>query len=35
MPLRDIAHPRPMDGLYSSLRDSLLIAELVESRGLA
>lgn len=35
VPLRDIADPRPLDGRYSSLRDSLLITELAESRGLA
>jgi len=35
VPLRDIADPKPMDGRYSSLRDSLLITELAESRGLA
>lgn len=35
VPLRDIADPRPVDGRYSSLRDSLLITELAESRGLA
>ena len=35
VPLRDIADPRPQGGRYASLRDSLLITELAEARGLA
>lgn len=34
-PLRDISDPRPDRGRYSSLRDTLLITEIAESRGLA
>jgi len=35
VPLRDISDPRPRNGRYNSLRDSLLITEIAESRGLA
>jgi hypothetical protein len=34
VPLRALADPRPDRGRYSSLRDSLLITELAEKRGL-
>ena len=35
VPLRSISDPRPRKGRYSSLRDSLLISELAEARGLS
>jgi hypothetical protein len=35
VPLRDISDPRPDRGRYASLRDTLLITEIAESRGLA
>jgi len=35
VPLRHISDPRPRKGRYSSLRDSLLISELAEARGLS
>jgi hypothetical protein len=34
VPLRAIADPRPRTGRYSSLRDTLLVTELAEARGL-
>ncbi len=33
-PLRSVADPKPEDGRYSSLRDTLLILELAAARGL-
>jgi hypothetical protein len=35
VPLREIADARPVKGRYSSLRDSLLVAEIAEARGLS